>query len=63
MSAKTDLYYSWPTHFPMALSKGETLPKLSTEALTHTIMPAKGSPGFDIVNFEQKRADGIECEY
>jgi hypothetical protein len=49
----------WPTHFPPA----DTSLPIPEGVTGKTIIPAANNPGFDIVGFENKHADGVECEY
>jgi hypothetical protein len=64
LSSKSPYLFPWPSHFPQTWSSNAT-PQRSLKGVPtqHTIMPAVNNPGFDIVVFEEKRADGIKCEY
>lgn len=62
LSKKSPNLYRWSTDFPQAGAKNAELPTLPKGTITRdVIMPAEGNPGFDVVVFEQNRADG-KCE-
>lgn len=53
----------WPSHFPQDWSATASLPTFPKGVIQNTIIYALNNLGFDIVVFENKRANGVECEY
>jgi hypothetical protein len=62
LSRKSADLYEWPSHFPQDWSANASLPMFPEGVLTQYMIMPLNNPGFDIVGFENKRADGIESE-